>query len=643
MLRRVLLLLAIWAGALSYPAAAATTAAEVQTTWRLLDYMAVDYSEAVRNGRVVNPAEYAEMIEFGRAVGERLNDLPPHAQKAALQRQTANLQKLVDQKVSPALVQQEARALGAALLAAYPVPLAPATVPEVARGAALYKEQCSSCHGATGDGRGPLAKGMDPPPVAFTDRTRAKERSVFGLYQVIDQGLEGTAMQSFAQLPADDRWALAFHVGRYAYPPVLVDEGRKLWESDGAVRARVPNLAALASITPAALARSIGDQPASAVIAYLRSDPSAVVQQKSGSLTLARQRLSECVAAYREGDARGATELALSAYLDGFEPVEPLLAARDAKLMGRIETAMGELRSRIGSRAPIAAVEEQVRTLDELFDRAEEKLNAADASSTATFLGAFAVLLREGLEALLVVIAMIAFLNKADRRDALPYVHGGWVAALFAGAATWFAATYLIEVSGASRELTEGFGSLFAAVVLLSVGVWMHGKSKGDAWQRYIREKLQHALSKRSAWFLFGLTFIVVYREVFETILFYATMWSQGGQGVIVAGGATAIFLLSVIAWAMLRFSRKLPIAKFFAYSSILIAVLAVILAGKGIAGLQEAGLIDVRPLAGIPRVEILGLFPSLQSVAAQLFVAAFILFSYAVLSRGKAGAHASH
>src|SRR3546814_19244915 len=105
------------------------------------------------------------------------------------------------------------------------------------------------------------------------------------------------------------------------------------------------------------------------------------------------------------------------------------------------------------------------------------------------------------------------------------YVHGGWVAALLAGIATWAAATYVINVSGASRELTEGFGALFAAAVLLSVGIWMHGKAQAGAWQRYIREKLSKALSRRSAWFLFGLTFVVVYREVFETILFYQALW----------------------------------------------------------------------------------------------------------------------
>ena len=224
---------------------------------------------------------------------------------------------------------------------------------------------------------------------------------------------------------------------------------------------------------------------------------------------------------------------------------------------------------------------------------------------------------------------MIAFLRKADRQDVLGYVHGGWVAALVAGVATWAAATYLISVSGASRELTEGFGSILAAVILLSVGIWMHGKAQAGAWQRYINERLSKALSKRSAWFLFGLTFLVVYREVFETVLFYATLWNQGNSGAVAAGALAAIVLLAVIAVGMLRYSRKIPIARFFAYSSALIAILAVVLAGKGVAALQEAGLIDVQPLALVPRIDLLGLTPTVQSVLAQLVMLAAVLFGF--------------
>ncbi len=182
-------------------------------------------------------------------------------------------------------------------------------------------------------------------------------------------------------------------------------------------------------------------------------------------------------------------------------------------------------------------------------------------------------------------------------------------------------ATYAIGISGASRELTEGFGSLFAAVVLLSVGIWMHGKAQADQWQRYIREKMARALSGRSAWFLFGLAFVVVYREVFETILFYAALWTQGNGSALLAGAGSAVAILAVIAWAMLRYSRQLPIAKVFAYSSWLMAGLTVVLAGKGVGALQEAGIIGIAPIANGPRLSMLGIFPTWQSIIAQLLM----------------------
>jgi high-affinity iron transporter len=233
---------------------------------------------------------------------------------------------------------------------------------------------------------------------------------------------------------------------------------------------------------------------------------------------------------------------------------------------------------------------------------------------------------------------MIAFLRKTDRPEMVGFVNGGWIAALAAGVLTWFAATYLIAISGASRELTEGFGSLFAAVILLTVGIWMHGKSNAESWQRYIKEKMTNALSRRSGWFLFILAFVVVYREVFETILFYAALWAEGNGVALLAGALAAVGLLALIAWAMLRFSTSLPITKFFAWSSILIAVLTVVLAGKGVAGLQEAGIIGVQPWAWVPRIEVLGLFPTLQTVLAQAVALAILVIGFWWNGRDRAG-----
>ena len=290
---------------------------------------------------------------------------------------------------------------------------------------------------------------------------------------------------------------------------------------------------------------------------------------------------------------------------------------------------MAALRAAIANGTPPTTVRDQARALDTLFGEAEAALAPEQASSASSFFGAFTILLREGLEALLIVVAMLAFLRKAERRDVMPYVHGGWVAALVAGAATWAVATYAVEISGASRELTEGFGSVFAALVLLWVGIWMHGKSNADAWQRYIREKLTTALNARSAWFLFGLSFIVVYREVFETILFYAAIWTQGNGGAVLAGAGSAIAILAIIAWVMMRYSRTLPIGKFFAYSSALMALLAVVLIGKGVSALQEAGYLPVNPLGEFPRIEILGLYPTTEGIAAQAVMIALLALGF--------------
>ncbi|HVF37890.1 MAG TPA: c-type cytochrome, partial [Sphingomicrobium sp.] len=414
------------------PAQAIELGQEVQTSWRLLDYIAVDYREAVRGGRVINAAEYREMEEFSSSVSNRLAALPARPARAKLIADAGALRAEVAAKAEPSAIATRARSLASSLLAAYPVPLAPSTVPDPRRGAALYAENCASCHGAKGEGgTGEFAR-LDPPPIAFADRQRADERSVFSLYQVISQGLEGTAMQSFASLPEEDRWALAFHAGSLAYPDV--ERGKAIWRDDPSVRRLVPSMAALTGITPSTLAAQIGPEKASAIIAYLRANPDALASGRPEALDLARAKLRQSLEAYARGERDKAGDLALSAYLDGFEPVEPVLATRDGALMGRVESALAGFRSAIASGEPEARLRQRLDEIERLLDQAEAALAPEAASDLATFLGAFAILLREGLEALLVVIAMIAFLRKAERPEALPYVHGGWVGALVAGA-----------------------------------------------------------------------------------------------------------------------------------------------------------------------------------------------------------------
>ncbi|KQY80884.1 cytochrome c/FTR1 family iron permease [Pelomonas sp. Root1444] len=599
--------------------------ADVKRVWQILDYLAVDYAGAVKEGKVVSQSEYDEMKEFVLTARTKIEGLEARGEKAALIAQATELEAAIGARAEASKVGTLSKALARHLVATYPVPLAPSTIPDVALGAKVYAENCASCHGTTGNGLGPVGKALNPLPVAFTDKERARQRSLFALYQAVSQGIAGTAMPAFGQLSEEDRWAVATYLGTFAHDGGEVGQGKKVWAEGEKAKAAVPNVDRFVGLTQNDLAESLGEKDASAVMAYLHANPDALSQAATGSLSLARKQLKDSLAAYKAGDLKKAQDLALSSYLDGVEPYEHALAAKDGSLRNQIEVAMGRYRSSISDRSPVDQVAASAADVEQLFTLGDKVLADSKADWTAAFLGSLTILLREGLEALLVVVAMIAFLRKAERPDVLGYVHAGWVTALLAGAATWGAATYLVTISGANREVTEGLSSLFAAAVLVSVGVWMHQKSVAGQWQAYLRERMSAALNRKSAFFMFGLAFIAVYREVFETILFYAALWGQGNDHAILAGLAAGILALVAITVLLLRFSATLPIGKFFSASSWLVAVLAVVLTGKGVAALQEAGWIVPSALPS-PRLELLGVYPSTIGLAAQAVVLAFVL-----------------
>src|SRR5690606_3178603 len=260
-------------------ASAQASGDSVATTWRLLDYIAVDYREAVADGEVVNQLEYDEMLEFSATAAASIAALPDTPQAAQLRDDARTLQQAIADRADPDLIATRARSLAALLVQAHPIPLLPASPPDHARGAALYAQLCASCHGDTGAGDGPASAGLDPPPIDFSDRARADERSVFALYQVIEQGLEGTSMASYRGLPADDLWAMATYTGAIAYPESLAERGRALLEGDPALRARI-DFERYVGATPAELAREAGStEDAAAIIAWIRRHPDALQAQ----------------------------------------------------------------------------------------------------------------------------------------------------------------------------------------------------------------------------------------------------------------------------------------------------------------------------------------------------------------------------
>ena len=617
-----------WSLVAGSAAAQETGSGDAKQLWQLLDYVAVDYGGAVVNGQIVSDAEYSEMLDFTENAGKQVLALPDSATKPDIEKVVSSLRDAVVRKADASEVAELAHQANVLLVAAYPITRAPKTVPDLARGKALYAAQCASCHGLTGNGDGELAAALEPKPIAFTDVERARERSVMALYQVISQGVDGTSMASYSSLPESDRWALAFFVGTLSHDEPTRERGGMLWkEGNQSTRRQFSDLASLTTATESAKAKSMDPEQARLLIAYLRTHPSAVEAGKPTGLDLSRARLQESLQALRSGDRANATRLALSSYLDGFEPIEPIVGARDSSLLVAVETGMLAYRSAL-SKGTAEQAEAAASDLARLFDQVESAVGDGATDPMTTFIGALTILLREGVEALLIVIGIVAFLKNANRKDALRHVHAGWFSALVAGALTWAAATYLVDISGASREVTEGIGAVVAAIVLLSVGLWMHQKSAAGRWQEYLESKLTAAMTRRSAWALFALSFVAVYREVFETVLFYSALAADGNTSALGAGFVAALLLLVIIAWALLKTSARMPLGKFFSLTSVLVAVLAVVLIGKGASALQEAGWISVTTIA-LPRVEWAGIYPTAETALSQLIVALVALSGF--------------
>jgi high-affinity iron transporter len=608
--------------------AQASTDQQVMTTLHMLDYVGVDYPEFVQGGEVLNADEYQEQAEFARRVIGTLESLPAQDGQWSLIEKAKLLQAAIHAKANGAQVTQMTAELSREVLRVYPIVIAPRQAPDVAKAAVLYEAQCAGCHGRSGHGDGQLVTAaMQPAPANFHEAARQRQRSVFGLYNVITLGVNGTAMPSFAQLPEDQRWALAFYVGQMLYTDAQREAGKKLWNARGPAAKSIADLKTLTTLTPGEFMAQHGTE-AEALMAFLRAKP-GVADTGADPITISRDKLAASLVAYRAHDNAQAMQLALSSYLEGFELAEAGLSAMDAPLMRRVETAMMQYRQLIQENAPVETVEQQAATTKHLLDEAEQRLAGGGMSATGSFVGSFVILAREGLEAILVLAAMIAFLRKAERPEGLPWVHAGWISALVLGVVTWFVATYLIDISGASREKTEGYTALLASVILLSVGLWLHNKSYSHRWQQYVSHKMKGALSGGRLWGLTLLAFIAVYREVFETVLFYRALWAQGDHAAIVFGFLVAAVLLIGVAWAIFYFSMKLPIRQFFSWSSAFIVVLAVIFTGKGVAALQEAGAIPVHSVDFVS-IPMLGVYPTLQVLLMQIGVLVLVLAGFA-------------
>ncbi|MHC8302763.1 FTR1 family protein [Pseudomonas sp. ZS1P83] len=582
----------------------------------LLDYIGADYPETVQAGEVINKSEYQGQMASIKVLQGLIAAMPAKPEKAGLEQGVSTLRNAIAARQDGADVGRQARQLGARLAVAYEVSQAPIITPDPIRGAPLYAQHCSVCHGDAGAGDGPAGVGLTPPPSNLRDAARLDHLSLYAIYSTLGLGVEGTDMPAFAdQLDDRQRWDLATYIASFSADPAAAKSEKTY------------NIADLARQTPAEVQAADGPQAAASFRAQ-RAQPPQVKRGPAQLLDYTAATLDKSITAYRAGDHDQAYDLSVAAYLEGFELVESSLDNVDANVRRDTEKSLMAYRQSLQDGLPVAQAQQRLDAAKAKLKESAGLLGSDGLSWSLSYISGLLILLREGLEAILVLAAILAFLRNTGQQSAARSVNVGWGLALLAGLATWALAAYVIDVSGSQRELLEGATALFAAVMVLWLGVWMHDRRHAAAWQDYIKSSLVGGGGR------FGfatLAFFSVYRELFEVILFYETLWLQAGpagHNAVLAGGATALVLLVGLAWVILRGSAKLPLSLFFSINAALLCALSVVFAGHGVKALQEAGIFGTRPVPFFD-FDWLGIHADAYSLSAQVVAIVAIIVLY--------------
>ena len=606
----------------------------------LLDYLGSDYKNAVKDGQVLSKDEYGEAQEFTKRGLDLVSQLKQidKGDKAGVEAEVKSLADLVAQKGDPKEVAALAKSAKDKLIKAYNIVPYPRRLPTLADGQKLYMENCVQCHGATGKGDGSGRESMNPktpPPANFTDPDRIGALSPFKAFNTVSFGIEGTAMASFAALSEEQRWQVAFYIFSLRFSPEDAKTGAALVQATK-LPAALQTTATLATSSDAVLLEQLKnyakDQTeARAMLAYLRR---GVLEMKSADpLAVARGLLREAVALYAKGEKEKAYQKSVEAYLDGYELSEPTLIAKDASFGRALESQFTQIRNSIKRGDPLEEVRKRYLEIDAKLDEATQLLTREDNfSGYYAFANSALIILREGLEAALILAAILAMLRVMGATDVIRYIHLGWILALFAGGLTWLATATVLTLSGRHRESMEGFIAVFAAVALFYVGYWLHTRSEARRWREFIEGKVKDGISKRRIFGLIGISFFAVYREAFELVLFYQALWMQNdtSHASILWGLAVGLVALMLATVAILKLGLKIPLKYFFGATGTLLYIMAFIFAGNGIKALQASLWVPTTPLSLPHPVPLLGIYPTVETLAAQgAMLCAFIATSY--------------
>ena len=544
---------------------------------------------------------------------------------------------------------------------------------DLAQGAQLFKANCVRCHGERGLGDGPDAAKINPKPPALADEKVMRDVAPAMMYRKISIGVTGTAMPPFGSaLTPEQRWNIVTYLTSLRHQPAQVAEGEGLYAQncvschgmtgldDGAIARALSKLppelgsfewqaehsdsqleqAIVSGIAGSPMpATNLSPAQAQSVVAYLRTLPTrertiaATTPSNDTSATAAAAAsvslLEQSLNAARNGRLSEAGDRAFDAYL-AFEPIETPARARDPGVVASMERLFADFKGAIRAN-DLHGAQRSYEAIDANMARVID-LTRPPGSGREAFLQSFLIILREGFEAILVIGAVVAFLLKTGHRERLRSIWVGIVLALLASAATAVVLRTVLSAIPATQEIVEGATLLVAVAVLFSVSYWLISRVEAAKWQQFIREKVNNALDHGGGRALAFVAFLAVYREGAETALFYQALFNEGAHVAlpISLGIVVGFAALAVIFTLFYRYGVRIPLRPFFTVTSVLLYYMAFVFMGKGVRELQEGNVVPISIIRGLPTIEPLGLYPTWQTVLAQLLLLGLFVFAVA-------------
>lgn len=340
----------------------------------------------------------------------------------------------------------------------------------------------------------------------------------------------------------------------------------------------------------------------------------------SGTVTLkeAVDMLKDALEAFKNGDkTKGQSKV--KEFIQVWPTVEGDVSTRNSALYTKVET-----------QTPIIMVKGTDKQYQEQLQGLITELSQIDTKAKYTFVDAMFILLREGVEALLIVLALVSSLKAANQKKGLRWVYAGAAAGILASVVIAFILQALFPAvsSGTNREILEGFVGIFAVVMMIGIGFWLHSKSSLKSWKNYIDRKMDVVLSTGSFISMFVLSFLAVFREGAETILFYVGILPLISLQNLIIGVVSAILILIVIALVLIYASSKIKIHQVFFVLTWTIYFLAFKMLGTSIHMLQVVGILPLHVIHFIPTVEVLGIYANIEVFISQLILIIIIMIA---------------